>query len=122
MELPYGRTITPKSVEEMHVRAVTIRRNGSRLHSQRTQGLNAAKNRDPKLMYVLEQSIEVLNAMVESQMGDTMRSSSTDYAMRVPPTDMQMWREAYVQADNGVAMQHFSAIYAAAGEFAGVVL
>ena len=45
-----------------------------------------------------------------------------EYSGRIPPTDMQVWREAYAQADAGKAMKQFAAIYAAAGEFAGVVI
>ena len=60
--------------------------------------------------------------MVENQMGETMRGMGVEYSGRIPPTDMQVWREAYAQADAGKAMKQFAAIYAAAGEFAGVVI
>jgi hypothetical protein len=119
MELPLGRTVNPNSVEHMHVRSIALRERWDR--SRIEQGIRAARAREPKLMFVLEQATEVLDGMVESQMGSTMRSSGTEFAHRVPPTEMQIWREAYRTADEGQAMDQFGAVYAAAGEFAGVV-
>ena len=46
MEMPYGRVITPKSVEAMHVRSIEIRRSWS--SGKIAQGFKAALARDPK--------------------------------------------------------------------------
>ncbi len=119
MELPLGRTVTAESVEHLHRRATTIRERWDR--SRIEQGIRAARARAPKLMFVLEQATEVLDAMADAQTGQTRRSTSTSFADRVLPAEVQIWREAYRVADEGHAMDQFGAVYAAAGEFAGLV-
>lgn len=119
MELPMGREVNEVSVENIHRRSVVIRTRWDRARIE--QGIRAARAQDPKLMFVLERAAEVLDSMVEAQMRDTMRASSTEFSHRVAPSEMQIWREAYRTADEGAAMDQFGAVYAAAGEFAGVV-
>ena len=80
------------------------------------KGMRAARARDPHLMKALEGGAEVLLKLSREQLG-------TNYMVageRLDATEHSLWREAYVQADDGAAMIQFKWIYGAAAELAGI--
>jgi hypothetical protein len=92
-------------------------------HRLFAQTYKAVAARDPKLLRVLDEGAEIMHRAAEDQMGRTNRTSRDN--LRVPPTEYQIWREAYRIADNGTALLEgtspFVELYTAAGIFAGVV-
>lgn len=89
------------------------------------QALRAVRKRDPRLLIVLDKGAEILSQIAEEQMGRTNRTASTA-SLRVPPTELNVWREAYKCADAGTAIDPdsgnspFVGVYAAVCEFAGL--
>jgi len=119
MELPLGRTVTRESAEFVHRRAQQIKDRWERPVMERA--MRAARAQDPKLLFVLERIAETLDQMAEEQMGRVKRDAGTVYSERVLPTEVSLWREAYTCADRGSPLSPAAALYAAAGEFAGIV-
>ena len=94
--------ISRERVEWAHRRANIAFERGDQAFAQ--VGLKAAKARDSRLLKVLEQAAEHLDAMSEEQMGRTRRASvhSTDnYRLSAEHTESTMWREAYRLMDEG---------------------
>lgn len=88
------------------------------------QARRAVKARDPKVMTVLDKGAEILAAMAEDQYGRTNRTSQDVW--RAPPTEFQIWREAYRLADEGTAFadndqSNFIEVYTSVCLFAGVI-
>jgi hypothetical protein len=118
IELP--NAVTPDSVEWVYRRALSMQRDGNLSYME--QGFRAAQARDPKLLAVLEKGSEVLCEMQEHQLGRTQRAVNATVAERADQTPFAIWRECYKLADEGRAIDNFAWLYAAAGEFAGVVI
>ena len=79
---------------------------------------NHAKNRDPKVLSVLEKAANVLNQLWEDQLGEYSRGDDIAESHKSKPIEVQMWSEAYRLADEGRAIQQFKWIYYAAYELA----
>ena len=81
-------------------------------------GIRAARNRDPKLLMVLDKGSEILQKASVDQWGTTTYADST----RIEADEYQQWRNAYVQADEGgTEMLIYQHIYSAAAIIAGFV-
>ena len=91
--------ITAKTVEKAYARAV--REHEARSDRLATVGLRAARARDPKLLLVLDKAANVLDAMSESQMGRTRRSTEVE-GLKVEHTEVQLWKNAYKVCDKGL--------------------
>ena len=79
---------------------------------------NHAKNRDPKILYVLEKGSNILNQLWEQQYGEYCRSNNIEFSHTKKPVEVQLWQEAYRTADEGIALANFKWIYYAAYELA----
>ena len=79
----------------------------------------AAQNRDKHLLMALEYGANELAKMQERQQGETMRQASRNYSERVDLTEYSLWREAFVQADKGKALENLKWIYFAAAIMTG---
>jgi hypothetical protein len=84
-----------------------------------SKGMRAAKAQDPTMMRTLEACAETMEAIEESQRGETRRSAKD--AMRAKSHEASMFREAYRLADSGKADLVFAYIYTAVAEYAGVI-
>ena len=118
-------SITDKSVEQAYRRAKQIQRefnSSPRARSLVSQGMRAAKARDPKMLKTLDKCAEVLYAMQETQMGETQRQNSTARRERGDQVAVSLWREAFKLADRGTPIVQFQYVYAAAAELAGVTV
>lgn len=89
---------------------------GSERWSQKA--FNHARNRDPKIIHVLEKASEVMNSLWEEQLGNYSRDESIAESHRKKPVEVQLWTEAYRVADEGNAIPQFKWIYYAAYELA----
>lgn len=79
-------------------------------------GIRAAKNRDNRLMTVLDKGAETLMAEGNVQMGGMRNPDGTS----VEATEFQTWRNAYTQADKGGPdMMVYQLVYAAAALIVG---
>ena len=78
------------------------------------RGFKAALKKDQRTMKVLEKATEVLHQIMNTQLGQYQYREDIKYSEKVAPTVVQLWREAYVQADKGMAMEQFKWIYGAA--------
>lgn len=72
-------------------------------------GLRAAKQRDDRMLKVLDKAANILHQMSEEQMGRTRRMatiSTYDSRLSAEHTEVAMWREAYRLMDEGKIPQH----------------
>jgi len=113
--------VTIQAVERIYRRAVDIHNHVDDNRSQLRQGMRAARARDPKLLTVLERGADLLDKLADEQYGRTRRDPGTAFSARVPITEAKFWAEAFRLADQGDPLPQASHLYAAAGEFAGVV-
>lgn len=113
--------IDMRAAERMHRRARDIQIDYALWRSRMDQAKRAATARDPRLLKVLEGTAETLERAREEQLGRTQRSSSAEFGLRVPPTEVVMWREAYRLVDQGEFPSQFTYLITAAAEFAGLV-
>lgn len=84
-------------------------------------GMRAANAGDPKLLKALDKAAEVMMAEYEKQLGETQRRSSVDFSERTIPTEVQMYREAYICMDRGTPSENLQWIYAAGAWLAGLI-
>ena len=82
-------------------------------------GMRAARERDGRLLKVLEKSASILSKMDEDQRGQTRRSASATYAEQRETTVTQLWKAAYETVDKGTPTQHLEWIYGAAAYMCG---
>lgn len=112
------KPINSATVEEAYRQAIEHQR-GQRL-SFAEKGLRLARARHPKLLQALDKAANVIDAQAESQYGQTRRSLHTDFAHRLAPTEVHLWREAYRLADSGEPIYELCWIYGAAAWLAGL--
>ena len=113
------QNIDRKTIEDSYRRAKEAQeRNsyGARRYAQKS--LCHAKNRDPKILHVLEKASNILNQLWEDQYGEYCRSNNIEYSHTKKPVEVQLWQEAYRTADEGHALGNFQWIYYAAYEIA----
>ena len=84
-------------------------------------GMRAARSRDPKLLKVLEQAANLMDAACEAQMGRTRRAAEIE-GFKIEPTEVQLVKEAYRMVDQGTPIQNFCWIYATAAIVLGYVV
>lgn len=105
------------TVEQAYSRGLVAQRKGDYAYAQK--GMRAAHARDPRLLVALERGTEVLHSLAESQFGRSIRAGNLTHRP-VWPTELTMWREAYVAADKGEPLPHLSWIYGMAADLAGL--
>ena len=82
-------------------------------------GFKAAKARDERLLVALERMAEVTRQLQDAQMGRTVRSPDSTYAVSRGTTEHQLCREAYRLCDEGNPIQNLEWIYGAAAVLCG---
>lgn len=82
-------------------------------------GWRAAKDRDPRLLKVLECSATIVAQMDEEQRGQTRRGADVAYAESVETTVTQLWRAAYETVDSGSPTRALEWMYGAAALMCG---
>jgi hypothetical protein len=110
--------VTPMVAEEIHRQVARYGKRNDLATAER--GLRIARDRHPLMMLALEKIAEQLDALGEAQYGETRRSASATFAEKREVTVVQMWKEAYRLADEGIPDQQFGHYYAAAASFAGI--
>lgn len=108
--------ITRKSLEEAYRHARRHQEMGRSSASQ--VGFRAARARDPRMLLALQKGSEILQQMSEEQFGQHGLECYGGY--KTPATEFQLWREAYVTADRGEALENFAWVYAAAAFLSGL--
>jgi hypothetical protein len=108
--------VNRKTVEEAY--RIARKAQESRRESVAAAGMRAAKARDPKILKALEGGSEILRQMSEEQLGKHGVDVGGIY---VPATEYNLWREAYIAADEGRALPNFAWIYGAAAVLAGLI-
>lgn len=113
--------VTLKSVEYAHGRAIVEQKRNNTAFAE--IGMRAARQRDAKLLKVLDKATEVMVRAEENQRKHQM-STSDKFSERRYTTETQMWREAYRMVDEGKAAEvpHLMWIYAAAAFLCGYQL
>ena len=110
--------INAKTVEKAH--AMALHGSQAKEYSFLSAGMRAARAQDPKLLLAMDRAANVLDAMAESQTGQTRREASATKAQQVQQTEAALWREAYKQCDSGAPLEQLGWIYAAAAWLAGL--
>ena len=105
--------INQDTVERAYGRALQYQEEGRMGYAE--TGLRAARARDSRLLKCLEAGAEVLTKMSYDQLGQ----SYTHAGQRMDATEAQLWRAAFVAADNGDAAIQYRWIFGAAAELAG---
>jgi len=82
-------------------------------------GWRAAKERDPRLLKVLECSANIISQMDEEQRGQTRRGSDVAFAESVETTVTQLFKGAYETVDRGDPSRALEWIYGAAALMCG---
>jgi hypothetical protein len=116
VELP--EWIDRHSVERAYTRAQQALER--RDHAYSNVGMRAARDRNPKLLKVLEQGANILDLLAEAQFGRYRRGIDIPYSHTVVPTEVQLWSKAFEFADKGEPLEHFCWIYGCAAELAGL--
>lgn len=114
--------VTFPRVEAVHRRLLQFQANRHQAYADRgwkIANMERAGREVNLLLLALEKAAEVMEKEREKQMGQTQRRGSIDYAMKVHPTEVQVWREAYRMLDRGTPLRNFEWIYGAAAELAG---
>ncbi len=107
------------TVEQAYKRAKEAQmRNSFGADRYSSLALNHARNRDPKILNVLEKAANIMNSIWEEQLGEYSRGSSVAHSHTKKPVEVQLWQEAYRTADEGIALANFKWIYFAAYELA----
>lgn len=112
------RDVTYSRLEDAWRRAKEARASDSLAYAE--LGMRAAKARDPRLMKALERGAEVMDAARENQVGQYQRMTSTSFADKAVPTEVQMWRRAYEFADRGEPLIQLQWVYGMAADLAGL--
>ena len=112
-------TITFRRCEEAYRRAEEMKRAHRYAYAER--GMRAVRSKDPRVLKVLERCAELMDKEREKQIGETQRATHTVFADRAHPTSVQLWREAYRCAVDGIEgpQQHFAWVYGCAADLAG---
>lgn len=105
--------INESTVERAYARSLRFQEAGKMGYAE--TGLRAARARDSRLLKCLEAGAEVLTKMSHDQLGQ----SFTHAGFRMDATEAQLWRAAFVAADEGDAPIQYRWIYGAAAELAG---
>lgn len=109
------------TVERLWRRATDLRHEPDhRLQRLMDQAMNAARKRSPRLLAGLERCIEVIDRQAENQSGQTRRQAKG--ALRIPPTEVNVFRSAYETVESNQAAEPLILIYIAVGEYVGVVM
>lgn len=82
-------------------------------------GWRAAKDRDPRLLKVLECSANIVSQMDEEQRGQTRRGSDVAFAESVETTVTQLFKAAYETVDKGDPSRALEWIYGAGALMCG---
>lgn len=107
------------SVENAYRRAKYMQSNPSPSStSYANRGMNCARARDSKLLFVLEKATEIIYAQYLRQYGEYVQRDDIPENHTVVPTEVQMWREAYKMVDQGTPIENFKWIYGCATELA----
>ena len=104
-------------VEEAHRQALLAQQN--RRQSFADTGFRAARQRDARLLKVLEIAATLMDKAQEDQYGRTMRDPGAAFAHTKGTTEVQLWREAYRLCDEGNPIRNFEWIYGAAAWLCG---
>jgi len=115
IELP--EWVTFKSTERAYIRAKDAKNRWD--HGFFVKGMRAARARDGRVLKTLDGMANALDHAADDQMGQTLRSSATDFAFSVPPAEVDLMREACLAADRGDPLEVFGWLYGAAAELAG---
>ena len=111
-------SLNKKSVETMSQRANLMSEQNRMSWVER--GMRIVRDREPKVMRILEQAAELMGEINEEQYGETQRRKShRGTSLGVQATDTSLWQEAFRLADEGKPSIHFGWLYAAAAERAG---
>ena len=78
------------------------------------RGMRAVRARDSRVMIVLEKAASILQNIADEQGGEYRARRDVPESHKVYPTEVQLWREAYIQADKGQPIENFMWIYGAA--------
>ena len=81
--------------------------------------MRAARERDPRVLMVLEKAANAITAEDDRQRGVTRSHSDTPFNQQRYTTDTQMFQKAYESMDNGVVEPALGWIYAAGAFLAG---
>jgi hypothetical protein len=109
--------VTPGRVEWAYAKAMEAQH----FRKQRFAdvGWRAAKDRDPRLLKVLECAASIVSKIDEQQRGQTRRGSDVAYAESVETTVTQLFRGAYETVDKGTPVRALEWIYGAAALMCG---
>ena len=111
--------LTEESVEWAYKRAKYMQSNPSSVsESYGRRGMICAKQRDAKMLHVLEKATEIIYAQYLRQYGQYVQRDDIPENHKVVPTEVQMWREAYKMVDQGTPIENFKWIYGCAVELA----
>ena len=118
MSIELENFVTLRSVEYAYGRAVKEQQRNNMAFAE--VGLKAARQRDPKLLLVLDKAANIMIKEDDNQRGQTRMSSDIESERRYT-TETQLWREAYRMVDEGKAgeVPHLQWIYAAAAFLCG---
>jgi hypothetical protein len=83
-------------------------------------GLRAARDRNNKMMRIMEKAAELIDREEEHQRGETRRSAQK-YSEQIKTTETQMWVEAYKCMDKGEPLENLMWIYGAGACLAGLL-
>jgi len=110
--------VTLRSVEYAHGRACKEQERNNMAFAE--IGMRAARERDPRLLLVLDKAANLLIKEDDYQRGQS-RHTTEIFAEQRYTTETQMWREAYRMVDEGKAgeVPHLIWIYAAAAFLCG---
>lgn len=87
----------------------------------RAQRAAKAARNEPKMLRLLDEAANLLDAWNEQRNGQTQRQTSTPYGLRVPPQSVTAWREAYRCADEKKDAPELGWIYLSCAEYLGLL-
>jgi hypothetical protein len=109
--------INRHTVEHVYARGLRAQRTQDNEYANK--GMRAAQAKSRTLLLALERGTEILHQIAEEQYGRSIRDGSLTHRP-VWPTELSLWREAYIAADRGEPMKQFCWIYGMAAELAGL--
>lgn len=76
---------------------------------------------DRRMLALLEKSANLMDQWADREFGRTMRDASTEFALRIPPTDAQVWREAYRCAADKKDAPSYGWLYLSCARYLGLL-
>jgi len=112
------RPVREPDAERIYARAQRLNR-ANNYHAVH-KGMRVARDGNTRLIRTMEQCAEHLERVEERQRGETRRMARD--SMRAHATEASMFREAYRTLDAGDPAPAFGYLYAAAAEYAGIII